>query len=93
MCGLKLITWNLRQVMDFHKIQPAELAKRMKTTRTAISRMRRPKMPRMEEDKLNHLLICLNALRKPGSPPISVGDLLVFTFTVDEAAEARINES
>ncbi|WP_071820012.1 hypothetical protein [Acaryochloris marina] len=93
MCEPKLITWNLRQVMDEHKIQPAILAEHMQTTPVAISRMRRPKMPRMEEDKLNHLLICLNALRKSGTPPIGIADLLVFTFTVEEAAKARINES
>lgn len=78
--------------MKDNGISPSDLARRMGTTKNSVSRLRQPKMPRMDDEKLNHLIICLNSLRKPGKPLINVNNLLVLSFTVEEAAEARISE-
>ncbi|NJR56945.1 MAG: helix-turn-helix transcriptional regulator [Acaryochloris sp. CRU_2_0] len=79
--------------MKDNEISPSDLARRMGITKNSVSRLRQPKMPRMDDGKLNHLIICLNALRKEGKPLINVNNLLVLSFTVEEAAEARISES
>ena len=79
--------------MKDNEISPADLARRLGTTKNSVSRLRQPKMPRMDDEKINHLIICLNALRKKGKPLINVNDLLVLSFTVEEAVEARISES
>lgn len=88
-----LITWNLKQVMKENQINPSDLAEYMEITKNTVSRLRQPKMPSMDDTKINNLIIALNALRKPGKPLINVNDLIVLSFTVDEAAEARISES
>lgn len=61
-----VINWKLIEVMQAHGISPTDLATEMKTSRNAISKMRKNYMPRMDGEKLNNLLIALNALRRPG---------------------------
>ena len=79
--------------MKENGVNPSDLAEYMEITKNTVSRMRQPKMPSMDDIKINNLIIALNALRKPGKPLINVNDLIVLSFTVEEAAEARISES
>ena len=79
-----LITWNLIGVMEAHNISASDLAKKMDVSNNAISNLRSIKMPRLSEERLNQLLICLNCLRKKGSPVIEPKDLIVFSLTPEE---------
>lgn len=89
----KLITWKLKQVMKDNEVNPSDLAEYMKITKNTVSRLRQPRMLSMDDTKINNLIIALNALRKPGKPLIKVNDLIVLSFTAEEAEEARVNES
>ena len=79
-----LITWNLVRVMEAHNISASDLAKKMDVSNNAVSNLRSTKMPRLSEERLNQLLLCLNYLRKKGSPVIEPKDLIVFSLTPEE---------
>ncbi len=79
-----LITWNLIRVMEAHNISASDLAKKMDVSNNAISNLRSTKMPRLSEERLNQLLLCLNCLRQKGSPVIEPKDLIVFSLTPEE---------
>lgn len=88
-----VINWKLAEVMQIHGISSTDLATEMKTSRNAISKMRKNYMPRMDGEKLNHLLIALNALRRPGKKPIRITDLIIQSYTLDEMERAKVGES
>jgi DNA-binding Xre family transcriptional regulator len=79
--------------MKDNEVNPSDLAEYMKITKNTVSRLRQPRMLSMDDTKINNLIIALNALRKPGKPLIKVNDLIVLSFTAEEAEEARVNES
>ncbi len=79
-----LIRWNLINLMETHKISATDLAAKMNVSNNAISNLRSTKMPRLTEERLNQLLICLNSLRKEGSPVIEPKDLIGFSLTPEE---------
>ena len=86
----QLITWRLKKVMTHHKISATDLAQKLGVSRNAVSHWRKPDMPKMNGEDLNTLLLALNSLRKKGRKPIQLSDLLVFSYTLDEAEEAGI---
>ena len=79
-----MIRWNLIDVMEIHKISAGDLAKKMGVSNNSISNLRSTKMPRLSEDRLNRLLLCLNCLRRKGSPVIEPKDLIGFALTPEE---------
>lgn len=87
-----LITWRLKEHMSANKLSVAEMAKRLGISQTAVIKLRRSDMPRINGDRLNQIIMALNATRKKGKPPIGVSDLIVLAFTVNEVEEARIHE-
>ncbi|VEP17884.1 conserved hypothetical protein [Hyella patelloides LEGE 07179] len=79
-----LIRWNLIDVMETHKINAGDLAQKMNVSKNAISNLRSTKMPRLTEERLNQLLLCLNCLRRKDSPVIEPKDLIGFSLTPEE---------
>ena len=79
-----LIRWNLISVMENHQISAGNLAQEMKISNNAVSNLRSTKMPRLTEERLNQLLLCLNRLRKKGTPVIEPKDLIGFALTTEE---------
>ena len=82
--GLTVIVWRLRDIMDDHGIAAGDLAEAMKVSSNAVSLWRKPRMPKIDGERLNELLIQVNRLRKKGSPVITSSDLIKTTFTSEE---------
>lgn len=91
--SVPLITWKLRQTMDRHGITTSALAKMMGISGNSISNMRKSEMPRINGERLNQLIMCINLLRKPGTRLVKLDDLIVLSYTTDEMAVAEQNES
>ena len=89
----QLITWRLKKVMTKHKISATDLAQKLGVSRNAVSNWRKPDMPKINGEGLNNLLLALNSLRKKERKPIQLSDLIVFSYTLDEAEEAQIRDS
>lgn len=70
--------------MEREGIRPLQLYEEMGVNYRQVSRMRKTKMPRMEQDKLEDLLLALNILKRPESDIITHADLFTFSLTVDE---------
>lgn len=87
-----LITWKLKQVMTRHKIAAKDLADKLGLSRNSVSHWRKPDMPKLNGEDLNNLLLALNSLRRKERKPIQLSDLLVFSYTLDEAEEAQIRD-
>lgn len=87
-----LITWRLKELMSANKLSVAEMARRLGVSDTAVIKLRRSDMPRINGERLNQIIMVLNATRKKGKPPIGVSDLIVLTFSMSEVGEAKINE-
>ncbi|ABW33236.1 helix-turn-helix domain-containing protein [Acaryochloris marina] len=88
----QLITWKLKEHMAANKISVPQLAARLGISENAVINMRRSEMPRINGERLNQIIVALNAMRKKGKKRIQVQDLIVLTFSMDEADEARIHE-
>lgn len=78
--------------MAANKISVPQLAARLGISENAVINMRRSEMPRINGERLNQIIVALNAMRKKGKKRIQVQDLIVLTFSMDEADEARIHE-
>lgn len=91
--SVSLITWKLKQTMDRHGITTSALSKKMGISGNSISNMRKPEMPRINGERLNQLIMCINLLRKPGTRLVKLDDLIVLSYTTDEMAATEQNES
>lgn len=87
-----LVIWRLKELMKANNISVADLAERIGVSTNAVINMRKREMPRINGERLNQIIVTLNAMRKKGKKRIQVQDLIVLTFTMDEADEARIHE-
>lgn len=79
-----VLTWKLLEIMETEGIRPHQLYEEMGVNYRQITRMRKAKMPRMEQDKLEDLLLALNILKRPETPIITHADLFTFSLTIDE---------
>lgn len=79
--------------MAYHKISAIALAGKLGVSQNSVSNLRKPDMPKMNGEDLNNLLLALNSLRKKERKPIQLTDLIVFSYTLDEAEEAQIRDS
>lgn len=79
-----LITWKLKQTMDKHGITTSALAELMGVSSNSISNMRKSEMPRLNGERLNQLVMCINQMRKPGTRLVELDDLIVLSYTTAE---------
>lgn len=88
----QLITWKLKEHMAANKISVPQMAVKLGVSENAVINLRKSEMPRVNGERLNQIIVALNSMRKKGKRRIQVQDLIVLTFTMDEADEARIHE-
>jgi DNA-binding Xre family transcriptional regulator len=81
---MNVIQWRLRDVMDSHNISATSLAEKLGVSKNAVSNLRGVEMPRINGDRLNSLVLALNALRRANTDLITPADLIQFSLTTDE---------
>lgn len=85
-----LIYWKVKQVMEQQGIQAKALAAEMGISSTAVTNLRGSAMPRIDGEKLNHLLLVLNRMRRADSPLITLEDLIEFSLSPEELKRLEV---
>ncbi|WP_049783909.1 helix-turn-helix domain-containing protein [Acaryochloris marina] len=79
--------------MDKHGITTSALAESMGVSSNSISNMRKSEMPRLNGERLNQLIMCINQMRKPGTRLIELEDLIVLSYTTAEMKTSTHQQS
>lgn len=82
--GIKLIHWQLKEVMDDHGIRATDLAAAIGVSKNAVSNWRSPVMPAIGGERFNTLVLELNRLRRSDSELIQPSDLIEFSLNPEE---------